>query len=133
MRLRTSRERSRAEPGNAGRAPAPSISSAMPASRAVVLEAFGLLADEGVQPDGFAEFASGFQPREVEQVGDDAGQAQRFALELRGEPGHGRGVLVGDGAQRLGRRLDRGGGGLQLVGRVGDEVAAHRLGRAASR
>ena len=51
-----------------------------------LLEAVELLADHAIQPDGSAEFASGLEPRQVEQIGDDPGESHRFPLELRGEP-----------------------------------------------
>ncbi|MDP9463431.1 MAG: hypothetical protein M3P52_02310, partial [Actinomycetota bacterium] len=93
----------------------------------MVVVPLGLLADESIEPHAFAQLTTRFQPREVEQVGDDPRQPQRFALELDGEAWSGIRILADDRSKGFGCRLDRCRGGLQLVGRVRDEVTAYRF------
>ena len=70
IRLRTSRERSRAAPRTvAGVGRFDREANARLAG--LVLVPLGLLSHEGVEAHPLAQLAAGFEPGEVEQVGDD--------------------------------------------------------------
>ena len=90
----------------------------------LVLDALALLADERVEPDVLGGRATGLEPGQVQEVVHDPRQPQGLPLELGGEAGDRRGVVLGRVHEGLGGRPDRRGGALQLVRGVGHEVAA---------
>ncbi len=72
------------------------------------------------------ELVGGLQPREVHDARGEHGEPGRLGIEPRREVAHLVGV-VGGGLDGLGEQADGADRGLQLVTRVGDEVAAHLL------
>ena len=126
MRLRTSRVRSLWDP-RTGCSLSVRISRVTPARSADFLQPVPLLSGGCPERDELVERAPGFQPRQIEEVGDDARETNGLALELRREPRNRRGIVRRRLAEGLGDGLDGGGGCLQLVRGVGDEVASHVL------
>ena len=70
---------------------------------------------------------AGVEPRQVEQVGEDAGEPLGVAVQAVDQPAGNRRVVLGAGHQRLGVGADHGDRRAQLVRDVGDEVAPHGL------
>jgi hypothetical protein len=84
--------------------------------------------DQGVDVDGLRveERVVALQTGQLDDLLDESGQAGALCLHPSGEPGD-RIRVLGRLLDRLGQQVERPDGGLQLVGDVGDEVAADRL------
>ena len=72
------------------------------------------------------EWVNALQPREIDEVADQVREPLRLDLHAGGEPLHRVGIVAG-GLYGLGEEREGTDGCLELMGDVGDEVAAHSI------